>query len=92
MIVNLNQTVDWMRSEDYRDRFRAEYWQLRIRTKRLGDLLTAIKAAQLMDEPEPPHDVPQYVLQEQYRQMRCYLETLELRAACEKIELGGGYE
>ena len=89
MIVNLNQTADWMRSEDYQDRFRAEYWQLKIRVERLGALLRHIKAAQLTDMPEPPHDCPQYVLQDQYNQMKCYLESLELRAVIENIELGG---
>lgn len=87
MIVNLNQTVDWMRSEQYQERFKAEYWQLKLRCQRLGAMLRAIKAAQLTGMPEPPHDCPQSVLQEQYRQMKCYLETLELRAAIENIEL-----
>ena len=89
MIINLNQTIDMMRSEDYRDRFRAEYWQLKIRHDRLRDLLTATRAAELMGEQLPPMGSPLSVMRDQCRTMEQYLNVLKLRAACENIDLGG---
>lgn len=89
MIINLNQTIDMMRSENYQDRLRAEYWQLKLRYDRLRDLLTATKAAELMGEQLPPMSSPLSVMREQCRAMEQYLRVLELRAACENINLGG---
>lgn len=38
-IKELNQTVDLMLSNNYKDRLKAEYHQLRIRTDKLGQML-----------------------------------------------------
>ena len=40
--MELNETVKLMRSVDYKERFIAEYWQLKIRTEKLQAFLTRI--------------------------------------------------
>lgn len=45
MKLILADTVDLMNSEDYRDRFVAEYIQLKIRYEKLKDFNTRIEAS-----------------------------------------------
>ena len=37
--MNLNETVEMMNSSDYKERFRAEYFQLKIRMNGLSAML-----------------------------------------------------
>ena len=37
--MELKDTVELMTSEDYKERFRAEYWQTKIRYDRLMNML-----------------------------------------------------
>ena len=92
-MTNLKETVDMMLSQDYKERFKAEYWQTKIRYEKLKNLNTKIEAALISGPdlkkrvPEPAHDCPLPLLREQQRVMGEYLHQLELRAAFESIEL-----
>lgn len=85
-------TVDGMLSADYRERFKAEYQQTKLRYEKLKAFNTRIEAASLTEcmknELEmPKHDCPAHLLREQQRIMGEYLHILELRAQIERIEL-----
>jgi hypothetical protein len=82
--MELADTKDMMISADYKERFRAEYAQLKIRTTKLTVMLNAYSAGTLDITPACPIDV----LVAQKKQMNAYLTTLEMRAAMEQIELG----
>ena len=43
--MELNNTVELMNSSDYRDRFKAEYYQTKIRYEKLKKFNTKIEAA-----------------------------------------------
>ena len=52
-INNLNQTVELMISEDYKDRFIAEYAQVKIRVLRLERVLKRVEDKSAPDYFEP---------------------------------------
>ena len=92
MKLILADTEKFMNSADYRDRFVAEYIQLKIRYEKLKDFNTRIEAAVRtrgadvgVDEPE--HDCPAGLLREQQAAMGEYLHLLEVRAKIEDIDL-----
>lgn len=90
--MELKNTVKLMKSSDYRDRFKAEYYQTKIRYEKLKKYNTKIEAAYAthMTKKEvgiPEHDCPDSVLEEQQRAMERYLHILEVRAEIEGIEL-----
>lgn len=92
MGLELRDTVELMRSSDYKERFIAEYAQLKIRYEKLKDFNTRIEAAMrtsAADEPyaEPKHDCPASLLREQQAAMGEYLHLLEVRAKIENIDL-----
>lgn len=76
-------SVDLMLSKNDKDRFRAEYWQLRLRLEKLDEMLRRYWNKTLPFEPTCPINI----LERQRKHMRRYLETLEQRAAIEHIEL-----
>ena len=86
-------TIDGMTSPDYKERFKAEYWQTKIRYERLKAFNTKIAAAQLTSDKGalgvdmPTHDCPDYLLREQQKHMGEYLQILEIRAVIEGISL-----
>ena len=82
--MELADTKDMMTSADYKERFRAEYAQLKIRATKLTAMLNAYSAGTLEFTPTCPIDV----LVAQEKQMNAYLTTLEMRAAMEQVELG----
>lgn len=87
-ITNLSDTITYMESANYKDRFRAEYWQTKIRYERLKNFCTEIEASFYSDRvPEPKHDCPYETLRSQQRAMGEYLHILELRAKMENIIL-----
>lgn len=96
-ITELKQTVGLMNSTDYKDRFKAEYYQTKIRYENLKAFCNRIEAAGHMKNQdchvdpsrikEPEHDCPYYLLREQQRVMGEYLNILEVRAVIEEIEL-----
>lgn len=81
--MNLNETVDMMNSNDYKDRFRAEYYQLKIRFDKLNNMLVKHDAKTLGFVP----DCPIAVLKAQLSVMHQYLYVLQVRAEIEDIEL-----
>ena len=81
--MELKDTVDLMLSEDYIDRFKAEYYQLKIRFEKLEAMLDKWNANELDFTPTCPRDV----LEQQLDQMYNYMKTLELRAQNEHITL-----
>ena len=83
----LFDTVEGMLSLDYKERFKAEYRQTKIRYEKLKDFCNQIEAAEIMGKKLPNHDCPFYMLKDQKRTMGDYLHILELRALIEEIEL-----
>ncbi len=81
--MKIEETVDLMLSEDYKERFRAEYHQLRIRYRSLFLLLTKNRLGALGFKPDCPIDT----LKEQLEAMRHYIAVLEERAIMENIDL-----
>ena len=84
-ITDLSQTVELMSSEDYKERFIAEYCQIAIRVKRLKRVLTSIKDKTAPDCFEPT--CPIVLLAEQLYAMQGYLSVLSNRAFIEDIDL-----
>lgn len=93
----LADTAAGMTSPDYKERFRAEYAQTKIRYERLKAFNTKIEAAfrtecerpEVKKAPMPPHDCPHNLLREQQEVMGHYLHILEVRAVIEGVDLGG---
>ena len=83
----LEDTVEGMLSDDYRERFIAEFQQAKIRYKKLKKFCNKIEAAQRKGTEEPKHDCPLDLLREQQKHMGQYLYTLEVRAEIEGIDL-----
>lgn len=82
---DLSATVEG--SSDYKERFKAEYYQTKIRYERLKAFNTKIEAARMTDKEEPKHDCPREILREQQSVMGEYLHILEVRAAIEGVDL-----
>lgn len=82
-------TINGMLSQDYKERFIAEYQQTKIRYEKLKAYCNKIEAAQLTGSEEPPHDCPLDLLRGQQSAMGSYLAKLEVRAVIENIELKG---
>lgn len=81
--ITLEDTIKMMRGDCWQDRFRAEYWQVKIRAKRLGTMLD-----RLADEgPDFEPNCPFYILAYQFRIMANYVGVLEKRAKIEGIDL-----
>ena len=78
--MEMKDTIQLMESDDYKDRFKAEYWQTKIRYNKLRK--TVVKA-------DAGIDIPNNIqfLREQSRRMAEYLYILEVRAETENIEL-----
>lgn len=85
--MELKDTVTFMESISYKNRFIAEYHQTKIRYEKLKKFNTQIKAALMMGKPEPEHDCPLQLLREQQETMGRYLHLLEVRAEIENIDL-----
>lgn len=90
--MELKDTIKRMQSDDYKERFMAEYYQTKIRHERLKKFNTAIEAAIVTDGEAvvvemPEHDCPVELLREQEKVMGHYLHILELRAVIEQIDL-----
>lgn len=88
----LKDTVCMMNSSDYKDRFKAEYWQTKIRYEKLKKFNTRIEAANRTKYEGnhvemPKHDCPDHLLQQQQDFMGNYLHILEVRAEIEGIDL-----
>ena len=80
---NLSETCELMTSEDYKDRFKAEYQQLDIRADKLLKLLNDLRAGKLKFEPKCDSGL----LLKQFQLMDEYRMILRVRAQIEGIDL-----
>lgn len=81
--MDLKDTIELMSSSDYKDRFKAEYYQTKIRYEKLHTMIVKYEAGTLGFEP----DCPIELLRAQKKNMSEYLYHLEVRAQIEKIDL-----
>lgn len=81
--MELKETVETMLSDDYKERFRAEYNQLVIRYNKLKAMLTKWDTGLLNFEPSCNRGLYNF----QVRAMADYIAVLESRAQIEGIEL-----
>ena len=85
MMKELKETIDLMTSADYKDRFKAEYWQLKISAQKLNDMVNKYKAGTLDFTPTCPVEL----LETQLETMTSYLGILFMRAAVEGVVVEG---
>ena len=83
MIKDLQKTVYAMTSDDYKQRFIAEYAQVVIRANKLADVINGYFNETLDFKPE----CSIWMLIEQYVIMKHYIEILQKRAEIENIDL-----
>ena len=81
--MELERLIELMKSEDYKDRFRAEFYQLEDRIDKLVNMLEKYKAGTLNFTPSCSYELLSYQLQT----MNAYKRVLEERAEIEGIEL-----
>lgn len=81
--MELKDTVEMMNSEDYKERFKAEYLQTKIRYEKLSNMLIKYEAGTLSFTPSCSKEV----LEDQLYYMNEYIRTLKIRAEIEGIEL-----
>ena len=81
--MELKDTIDLMNSEDYKERFIAEYYQTKIRYEKLHKMLIKYEAKTLNFEPKCSLEL----LAEQAKHMGLYLKCLEIRAEIEGVDL-----
>ena len=80
--MELKDTIEMMNSEDYRERFKAEYYQTKIRYDKLQKIIK-MEAGTCDFTPSCSLEIHK----EQAKYMGMYLHVLEVRAQIEKIEL-----
>ena len=89
--MELKDTEKLMESIDYKDRFKAEYYQTKIRYEKLKKYANKIEVEYITGKnitgKKVEHDCPLDMLREQQRCMGQYLHVLELRAEIEGVEL-----
>lgn len=81
--MELKDTVEMMNSEDYKERFKAEYYQAKIRYDKLDKMTVKYEAGTLNFTPSCSLEI----LKEQKKYMGNYIRMLRIRAEIEKIEL-----
>lgn len=81
--MELKDTIQQMLSEDYRDRFKAEYYQVKIRYDKLIDMLDRWDKGQLLFSPTCPREL----LWRQVTVMEDYMDLLIERSIAEGIDL-----
>ena len=83
IITELKDTSTLMQSADYKDRFKAEYYQAKIRFEKLNDMLDKWNNGELNFTPTCPKATYNF----QIKAMGEYIASLEVRAKIEGIEL-----
>lgn len=79
----LRDTIEMMNSQDYKERFKAEYYQVVIRYQKLKSMLNKWDNDQLEFTPTCPRST--YNMQ--IAAMTDYIAVLEARAVMEGVEL-----
>lgn len=82
-MINLNETIDLMNSPDYKERFRAEYYQTKIRYDKLDAMTVKYEAGTLNFTPSCSLEL----LKEQKKHMGNYIRCLKIRAEIEGVDL-----
>ena len=82
--MELKDTAEMMNNVDYRERFKAEYFQLKIRKEKLEVMLKKYKENTLTFIPKCSYEL----LHEQVVYMNQYQRILEERAKIENVDLG----
>lgn len=83
--MELKDTIKMMDNADYKERFKAEYYQTKIRYDKLHAMIVKYEANKLDFKPSCSLEL----LKHQASMMGQYLYDLEVRAEIENIELGG---
>ena len=81
--MELKETIKLMESDDFKERFKAEYYQLKIRRNKLNEMLQNYADGKLNFEPNTP--IPLFI--SQLALMDGYMNILKARAFIEDIEL-----
>ena len=81
--MQLKDTVEMMTSEDFKERFKAEYYQLLIRVNALIGMINKWENNTLDFEPKCSKET----LENQVIFMQGYIDILRLRAQMEEIDL-----
>ena len=81
--MELKDTIEMMQSADYKERFKAEYHQTKIRYEKLHNMCVKYEAGTLDFEPTCSLEL----LKKQKAAMGQYLNCLEIRAEIEGVVL-----
>ena len=81
--MELKDTIELMESKDYKERFKAEYYQTKIRYDKLYNMVVKLEAGTLNFTPTCALSV----FKDQLRAIGEYLYILEMRATIEGINL-----
>lgn len=81
--MELKDTVEMMLSEDYKERFKAEYYQIITRYNKLNNLLNKFDNGNL----EFSLSCPRALYDAQIKAMEDYIYILKVRALIENIDL-----
>ena len=81
--MELQDTIELMQSKDFKERFKAEYYQTKIRYEKLHKMVVKYEAGILNFTPNCSLEL----LKRQAAAMGNYLYCLEMRALIEAIEL-----
>lgn len=81
--MELKETIEMMNSEDYKERFKGEYYQVKIRFEKLNIMIGKYETGTL--DFTPKCSLP--ILKNQLTIMKQYIKILERRAEIERIEL-----
>ena len=82
-MMKLSETVEMMNSADYKERFRAEYFQLKIRVNGLKNMLDKWDKGELNFTPTCPREI----YNDQMEYMMNYMAVLANRAELEHVDL-----
>ncbi len=82
--MELADTIEMMKSADYKERFQAEYYQLKIRLEKLTAMIKKWDKGELPFTPTCPRRTYNW----QMKAMADYLAALETRAVMEDVVLG----
>lgn len=82
-MMRLSETVEMMESTDYKERFKAEYFQLKIRVNALKNMLEKWDKGELDFTPACPREI----FDDQIQYMMNYMTVLADRAHYEHIDL-----
>ena len=81
--MELKEIIELMMSDDYKDRFKAEYYMTKIRYEKLHKMIVKYEAGTLDFEPTCSLEL----LKMQAKHMGNYLFSLEIRAEIENVNI-----